>query len=141
MSQYIKTNWKKGDTISSERMNKIENELERLSDSVVTVDSSLSVSGAAADAKVTSDAIAVKANTDTIAPLFDATQAYAVNDCVIKDAVLYRFTVAHAAGAWIGTDAKEITVGEELTGLKADISDIEDVIGGQNVVSIIPILR
>lgn len=30
MSQYVKTNWKKGDTVSSERMNKIENELETL---------------------------------------------------------------------------------------------------------------
>ena len=57
MSQYTKTNWKKGDTISSERMNKIENELERLDDSTVIVDSSLSVSGAAADAKATGDEI------------------------------------------------------------------------------------
>ena len=32
MSQYEKTNWKKGDTISSERMNKIEDQIERLSD-------------------------------------------------------------------------------------------------------------
>jgi hypothetical protein len=55
MSQYIKTNWKKGDTISSVRMNKIENELERLDDSTVIVDSSLSVSGAAADSKTVGD--------------------------------------------------------------------------------------
>lgn len=60
-----------------------------------------------------------------IAPLFDNTKAYAVGDCVIKDAVLYRFTAAHAAGAWVGTDAEEITVGEELTDLKADLQDIE----------------
>lgn len=56
-----------------------------------------------------------------IAPLFSENTAYAVDDCVIKDAVLYRFTVAHAAGPWIGTDAEEITVGKELTGLKADL--------------------
>lgn len=60
-----------------------------------------------------------------IAPLFDATKAYAANDCVIKDAVLYRFTVAHAAGAWIGSDAEEVTVSKELTDLKADLSNVE----------------
>ena len=61
-----------------------------------------------------------------IAPLFDATKAYTAGDCVIKDAVLYRFTVAHAAGAWIGTDAEEVTVGKELTDLKADLNDIDE---------------
>ena len=59
-----------------------------------------------------------------IAPLFDATKAYAIGDCVIKDAVLYRFTVAHAAGAWTGTDAEEIVVGKELTDLKADLGSM-----------------
>lgn len=62
-----------------------------------------------------------------IAPLFDTTTAYAAGDCVIKDAVLYRFTVAHAAGAWIGTDAEEVTVGKELTGLKADLNEISSM--------------
>lgn len=63
-----------------------------------------------------------------IAPLFDATKAYAVGDCVIKDAVLYRFTVAHAAGAWIGTDAEEVIVSEELTDLKADLTSLNTAI-------------
>lgn len=58
-----------------------------------------------------------------IAPLFDATKAYAAGDCVIKDAALYRFVSAHAAGAWVGTDAEEVTVGDELTNLKADFSE------------------
>lgn len=53
-----------------------------------------------------------------IAPLFNESTAYAVGDCVIKDAVLYRFTSAHLAGAWIGSDAEATTVGEELTELK-----------------------
>ena len=59
-----------------------------------------------------------------IASLFDTTKAYNVGDCVIKDAVLYRFTVAHAAGAWIGTDAEEITVGEELTDLELSLGKL-----------------
>lgn len=62
-----------------------------------------------------------------IAPLFDTTKAYTAGDCVIKDAVLYRFTSAHAAGAWVGIDAEEVTVGEELTDLKADLSDVSEV--------------
>lgn len=62
-----------------------------------------------------------------IAPLFDNTKAYTIGDCVIKDAVLYRFTAAHAAGAWIGTDAEEVTVGNELTDLKTDLNTIKSI--------------
>lgn len=58
-----------------------------------------------------------------IAPLFSASTAYAIGDCVIKDAVLYRFTAAHPAGAWIDTDAEEVTVASELSVLKADLID------------------
>ena len=57
-----------------------------------------------------------------IAPLFSATNAYAVGDCVIYNAKLYRFKSAHAAGAWVGTDATEITVANELTDLKSDLN-------------------
>lgn len=64
-----------------------------------------------------------------IAPLFSENTAYAVGDCVIKDAVLYRFTTAHAAGAWIGTDAEEVTVGNELTSLKADFNNFNELDG------------
>lgn len=58
-----------------------------------------------------------------IAPLFDNTKEYAIGDYVIKDAALYKFKAAHAAGAWVGTDAEVITVGNELTDLKADLSE------------------
>ena len=69
-----------------------------------------------------------------IAPLFDTATAYAVGDCVIKDAVMYRFKAAHPAGAWIGTDADEITVGAELTQLKADLDDtIRQISVEQNI--------
>lgn len=60
-----------------------------------------------------------------IAPLFNTTTAYAAGDTVIKDGHLYRFNTAHTAGAWIGTDADEITVGEELTSHGADITELK----------------
>lgn len=53
-----------------------------------------------------------------IAPLFSENTAYAAGDCVIKDAVLYRFIAAHAAGAWADTDAERITVGNEFADLQ-----------------------
>ena len=40
---------------------------------------------------------------------FSAEKAYAKDDYVTYDNKLYQFTAAHAAGAWAGTDAKEIT--------------------------------
>lgn len=40
---------------------------------------------------------------------FSAEKAYAEGDYVTYDNKLYQFTAAHAAGAWAGTDAKEIT--------------------------------
>ena len=40
---------------------------------------------------------------------FSAEKAYAEGDYVTYDNKLYQFTAAHAAGAWTGTDAKEIT--------------------------------
>ena len=68
-----------------------------------------------------------------IAPLFDNTKEYAVGDCVIKDAVLYKFIASHAAGAWIGTDAEEVTVGKELTGLKADLKSAFETVKSMTV--------
>ena len=60
-----------------------------------------------------------------IAPLFNTATAYAVGDCVVKDAVLYRFKTAHAAGAWNAAHVDEITVGEELTSHGTDISELK----------------
>jgi hypothetical protein len=44
------------------------------------------------------------------APAFDATAAYAANDIVAYDGVVYVFTAAHAAGAWTGSDASVYAV-------------------------------
>ena len=42
----------------------------------------------------------------TAAEFSDATD-YAIGDRVVYDGKVYKFTAAHAAGAWIGTDAEE----------------------------------
>lgn len=60
-----------------------------------------------------------------IAPLFNESTVYAVGDWVIKDAVLYRFTTAHAACAWNENQVEETTVGEELTGLAQSADDLK----------------
>jgi hypothetical protein len=58
----------------------------------------------------------------TVAPNFLTTKAYAVGDYVYYNDALYRFTSAHAAGAWVGTDATQVVMGNDLTDLKGDIS-------------------
>ena len=52
-----------------------------------------------------------------IAPLFNSATSYSVGDCVIYDAVLYKFTANHAAGAWTGNDVVAFEVGSELVRL------------------------
>lgn len=74
------------------------------------------------------DAINSKANESTIAPEFDSSTSYTAGQYVYKNGVLYRFTSTHS-GAWTGTDVKTVTVGEELTDLKADLSGVkQDII-------------
>ena len=41
----------------------------------------------------------------TTAEAFDSTVAYAVGDSVVYGGMVYKFTAAHSAGAWVGTDA------------------------------------
>ena len=61
-----------------------------------------------------------------IAPLFNATTAYAAGDQVIQGGVRYKFTTAHPAGAWTGTDAEEMpTVADELTSHGEDITELK----------------
>lgn len=49
-----------------------------------------------------------------IAGTFDTTAAYQSGDYVIRGGALWRFTSNHAAGAWTGSDAEQVTVGAEL---------------------------
>jgi len=57
-----------------------------------------------------------------IAGAFDAAADYTAGAYVLKDGGLYRFDADHPAGAWIGTDATQVTVGTELTALTTDIA-------------------
>lgn len=58
------------------------------------------------------------------APVFSDSTAYSVGSIVTHDGDLYAFTSDHAAGAWTGTDATKITVGDEVSNLKSAF-DIE----------------
>lgn len=59
------------------------------------------------------------------APVFSDSTAYSVGSIVTHDGDLYAFTSDHAAGAWTGTDATKITVGNEVSNLKSAINLIE----------------
>lgn len=68
---------------------------------------------------------------DNIAPQFSESTAYAAGDYVLKlqengQNILYKFTYAHAAGAWTGTDAQAVTMASELTDVKSQLSDITE---------------
>lgn len=58
---------------------------------------------------------------DIVAPEFSDQSTYTAGQMVLKNGVLYRFTAAHA-GAWTGTDVEVVTVGGEVTDLKADLN-------------------
>ena len=64
-----------------------------------------------------------------IAPDFDETVPYIAGDFVNYNGDLYEFAEAHAAGAWIGTDAISTTVGSRLKYIQNSISAIYGVIG------------
>jgi len=62
------------------------------------------------------NAIALKAA--KLGAAFDATQPYAAGAIVTNNGKIWKFTEAHAAGAWTGEDVTEIT--DELLLLQAD---------------------
>ncbi len=63
---------------------------------------------------VSTSALNGKADLTDLAPTFDATVAYAQNDYVNYNGDIYRFTSAHSAGAWIGSDATQIVITTEF---------------------------
>lgn len=67
--------------------------------------------------------------TGNFADAFSASTTYAAGDYVMHSGQLYRFTANHAAGAWTGSDAEAVTVGEELTGLKAESTALQEDFG------------
>lgn len=59
----------------------------------------------------------------TQAQTFSTSKPYVTGEYVWNDGTLYRFTAAHAAGSWTGSDAKVVTIGGELADLKSDIDE------------------
>lgn len=92
---YIPTIWADGDLITAQKLNKLETGLSNIGNTV---------------------------DKDTIALEFNPSNTYTAGQYVYKEGVLYRFTADHAVGAWTGSDAKAVTVGNELTSLKADLN-------------------
>lgn len=84
------------------------------------IDNSLSIEGAAADAKAVGDALS------NIAPTFDASTAYTAEMYVLYNNVLYQFTADHAAGAWTGTDATAVKISQEVGDLKTQFDYLKD---------------
>lgn len=76
------------------------------------IDSTLSLSGVAADAAKTGN---------MIVPYFNETKIYNIGDYVNYNGELYRFKADHAAGAWIGTDAVSVTMANEVFGLNSTL--------------------
>ena len=52
-----------------------------------------------------------------IAPLFNTSTQYSTGDYVIKDAILYKFTTNHAAGAWNASHVTATSVVDEINGV------------------------
>lgn len=72
-------------------------------------------------------------NPKSTAGQFSTSTAYAVGQYVYYDKKLYRFTTAHAAGAWNASHVTEVTVTSELTSLKAETNDLKQDLEGLDV--------
>lgn len=65
----------------------------------------------------------------SVAPVFSASTAYAAGDYVTYNGQLYLFTVAHAAGAWTGTDAEAASIAPTVSQLKTALTYFDDIPG------------
>ena len=79
------------------------------------IDTTLAVSGKAADSKATGDAIAAAEATNmaAIAPEFSAETIYAAGQFVWYNGGLYQFITDHAVGSWNGAEVKEGIIGTD----------------------------
>lgn len=89
--------------------------------SAVIVDNSLTISGAAADAKAVGDALT------NFAPPYSSSDTYAVGDYVLYNNVLYRCnTPISTAEAWTGTHWKAVKLGPDVADLNTDVAHVEE---------------
>lgn len=83
-----------------------------------------SATAAATSASSATDALANEAAD------FSSSKAYAIGDYVIYNngthKYLYRFTAAHSAGAWVGTDATQVALADDVSTLKSAVDAIQD---------------
>ena len=71
---------------------------------------------------------------ENIAEEFDASNSYLAGEYTIYQGKLYKFTAAHT-GAWTGSDAVEVTVGDELTSLNDDNNKLNGIVSNTLLVS------
>ena len=77
------------------------------------------------DARLSADEATIASLMEnTVASVFSATKAYSAGDYAVYNGKLYRFTADHAAGAWVGTDATAIVLGDDVGDLKSAINDV-----------------
>jgi hypothetical protein len=56
-----------------------------------------------------------------VAPTFSTSTAYSAGTYVWQGGKLYRFTAAHPAGTWTGTDAAAVALGNDVSDLKSAV--------------------
>lgn len=95
-------------------------------------------SATAAAGSATAAATSASSATDALANEaadFSSSKAYAIGDYVIYNngthKYLYRFTAAHSAGAWVGTDVTQVALADDVSDLKSafelDESNLDSV--------------
>ena len=65
-------------------------------------------------------------NPESTAGQFSASKAYAIGDHVFYNRKLYKFTSAHAAGAWNAAHVTEVTIGSEIKALDGEVGAIKN---------------
>ena len=59
----------------------------------------------------------------SLARQFSSSTAYTLGEHVWYNNTLYKFTASHAAGAWLGTDAVTVAIGDEIVEINDKIED------------------